>query len=154
MCRGEAVRLPARQQQRYFVLRDRWRLRRGPDAQALRDLEQRAAAQTDGLDLRWMLHDLLQAGACGSASRIADSWWHGLPAATAYRELRVAADLRAHAAACQGRWGAAIDAEQDLLARVAASGMIAANQSRERQRLQRVIAALGQQRIPGQIRAF
>ncbi len=154
LCAGLVDRIPARQRQRYWVLRDRWQLRRGPDAAALRDLERRAAAETDGLDLRWMLHDLLQAGAAASASRIADAWWRSLPATTPYTDLRVAANLRAHADASLGRWGAAAGTERDLLARVAASGMIPANQTRERRRLQRVIAALGRQRIPAAIQAF
>lgn len=154
LCAGLVDRIPARARQRYQVLRDRWHLRHGPDAAALRDLELRAAAETDGLDLRWMLHDLLQAGAASSASRIADAWWRSLPATTSYVDLRVAANLRAHADANLGRWGAAAGAERDLLARVPDSGMIAVNQARERRRLQQVIAELGQHRIPRQIRAF
>ena len=154
LCAGLVERIPARPRQRYWVLRDRWQLRHGPDAAALRDLERRAAAQTDGLDLRWMLHDLLRAGADASASRIADAWWRRLPATTSYVDLRVAADLRAHAYAKLGRWGAAAGAERELLARVPDSGMIAVNQSRERLRLQQVIAELGRHRIPRRIRAF
>ncbi len=154
LCAGQVDRIPAPRRQRYFVLRDRWSLRRGPDPAALSDLEQRTASTSDSLDLRWMLHDLMQARACSSAATLADSWWRRLPPTTSYQELRIAADLRAHADACLGRWDAAIEAERALQARLPTGRGSPSAQAFERQRLDQVIAALALQRIPKAIRRF